>query len=261
MENYINPVLKEEVNSKLEKISSNPEYYDRRKNLVIQELRSIGDVYSFWIENPALRRDLLSERSQSKALRKLAMHGIQNVSNAWYYLNQIGKFGNFVGELNQDVIKKVNKLVLGSKGAFNQYREMDVTLNCPGYTPPSFEKVSSKVKDAISRIKMMHNDYGPLESALTAHLALAAIQPFEDGNKRTSRLIQDRILYDSLIPPAIIPAGEGTFYLDLLCRTFPPYKGGDVDGQREFYDYCASKVNNGLDEILGDLVIEPAKLH
>lgn len=261
MEEYITKSLKEEIFSKLKNLRSNPEYYDGRRNLVIQDLRAIGDVYSFWIENPKLRESLLLENNQSKTVQKIARQGIQNVSNGWYYLNKIGKYGNFVGEFNQNILKKLNKLILGDNVPFNEFRNRDVTLNCPDYLPPGYEKVPTKVKEAISRIKEIHNNYGPLESAVTAHLELAAIQPFDDGNKRTARLIQDRILYDYLIPPATIPAGEGTFYLGLLCKTLPHYKAKNVEGQREFYDYCASKVNNGLDEILGDLVIEPAKLH
>ena len=78
-----------------------------------------------------------------------------------------------------------------------------------------------------------------------------------DGNKRSARLVQDRILFDVGMPPAMITAGEGKFYHDLLVRTLPSYYDGNREGQRQFYDYCASKVNNGLDDILGDLPEEP----
>lgn len=258
MERYVDNYLQEEINLKVNKIQSSPEYYDARRSLVIEDIRSIGDVYSFWIENPSLRKTLLTENKQPETLRKLANKGIQNVNNGWYYLSRLSKQGNFVKDLTPYIIQKLNKNVLGDSGEFNEFRNKRVSLNILDYTPPSPEKVPKKIKAAISRIKEVHNNYGALESAITAHLELAAIQPFMDGNKRVARLIQDRILFDCLLPPVIITAGEGKYYRDLLCKTLPAYDDNIIEGQREFYNYCASKVNNGLDEILGDLIEEPA---
>ena len=132
------------------------------------------------------------------------------------------------------------------------FRLKDVTLNFPDYTPPSWENVPGLTREAIQKVKQDYVD-NPLESAIYAHLALALIQPFREGNKRTARLIQDRLLWDACLPPVIIPAGEGRFYLDLLERTSVPYREGNDGGQGQFYDYIASKVNNGLDDILNDL--------
>jgi hypothetical protein len=258
MVRYIDESLYEEILVKKKKIEGSPEYYDKRKTLVIQDLRSIGDVYSFWIENPELRKSLLTENKQPKTLRKLAMHGIQNVHNSWYFLSERGKYGGFIKELNAEVLKKTNGLVQGER--FNDFRSKDVSLNIKEYTPPSYEKVSKKINEAISKVKEIYQ-VNPIEAAVTAHLEIAAIQPFMEGNKRTARLIQDRILYDEGLPPAIISAGEGKFYRNLLCKVLPAYDEGDVEGQKEFYNYCASKVNNGLDDILGDLVLEPAKIN
>lgn len=257
MVRLINRDLKEQINLKLEKIARSPECYDKRKELVLQNIRSIGDVYSFWIENPDLRRAFLTENKQPKTLRKLARGGIQNVHNAWYYLNVKGEYGNFVKVFNSEILKKVNKLVVPKEIGAGEFRDKRVTLNCRDYTPPNPIRVPERVKDLISLVKQIHN-YDPLESAITAHLGLAAIQPFMHGNKRTARLIQDRILCDANLPPAIIQAGEGTYYMKLLCNTLGAYGDEDLDGQKKFYNYCASKVNNGLDEILGDLTEEPA---
>lgn len=250
---YVDKHLEEEIILKMNKIERTPQYYDTRKNLVIEDIRSLGDIYSFWIENPELRKDLLLENRQPKTLRKMAMSGIQNVHNGWYFLSQKGKYGNFVKELNPEILKRLNGIILGNKR--NDFRQNYVTLNCLKYTPPSPEKIQGKIENAILRIKNLYRE-NPLESAITAHLEISAIQPFSEGNKRTARLIQDRILCDTGFPPAIIPAGEGRYYMGLLCKTLPFYDDKNINGQRDFYDYCASKVNNGLDEVLGDLVLE-----
>ena len=263
---HINPGLREEINLKLQKIARHPRYYDKRKELVVQEIRSLGDIYSFWIENPELRKALLLENKKPETIRKMAREGIQAVHNGWYYLSQQGQFGNFTDYLSTDLLQRLNGLVARKDRRSGYFREPpnllshtsgDVTLNLEGYTPPSWEKVPAQVKELLEKIRESYKT-DPLEAAILAHLGIGAIQPFFDGNKRCSRLIQNRILYDAQMPPATIQAGESKFYFGLLKKAFPAFRDGGVEGQRQFYDYCASKVNNGLDEILGDLQEEPA---
>lgn len=255
MPRYVDKEIFEDILLKKKKLAGSPGYYDQRRKLIIDDVRSIGDVYSFWIENPILRRSLLNENKSSKTLRKEALRGIQQVHNAWYFLYDLSRKNlPFVDQLNPTLIKRTNGLVMGDRE--NNYRNKLVTLNCPDYTPPNFVKIDKKIKEAISRVKQIHS-YNPLEAAITANLEISGIQPFMDGNKRVARLVQDRILYDFGLPPAIVPAGEGKYFRNLLCKTLPHYDSGNVDGQRDFYNYFASKVNNSLDEVLGDLVLEP----
>ena len=252
----IDPQIQEEIGLKLQKIARNPRYYDERKELVIDEIRSLGDVYSFWIENPELRRSLLFQNKQPGTIRKMAKQGIQAVHNGWYYISHIGKYGGFVENLNEEVLERVNGLILGNKNE-GRFRKKDVTLTIPGYTPTSWERVPDRVRELLLRIKEEYQS-NHLESSILFHLGITAIQPFLDGNKRTARLGQDRLLFDAEMPPAVIPAGEGVFYFNLLKKTLPAYRDKDIAGQKQFFDYCASKVNNGLDKILGDLEEEPA---
>ncbi len=256
MVKIIDSTIRKGIQMKLEKIAGDPKYYDNRKELVINGLRSMADVYSFWIENPGLRKALLIENRQPKTLRKEARAGIQAVRNGWYYLNEIVKqHGELTKTLNPLILKRLNGLVQSKKKGKGDFRTYDVTLNIGGYTPISPRRIPEKVKNMISRVKGLYVE-DPVESAVFAHLSIAALQPFDDGNKRTARLIQDRILFDAELPPAIIPAGEGQYYFNLLSRTVIPYRDNDLDGQKDFYNYCASKVNNGLDEVLGDLFEE-----
>ncbi len=247
----INKNLREEIKLKLNKIAGNPAYYSQRAGLVNDGLRHIGDIYSFWIENPDMRYVLLGNKEE-KTIKKLAIKGIQSVHNGWYFLSQKGKHGNFVDSLDEDILKGTNGLISGGSSKDGKFRKKDVSLNIYGFTPIGWQKIPDEVRRVLGRIRDKYfND--KLESAIYAHLALALTQPFMDGNKRTARLIQDRILFDSNMPPAIISAGEGKFYFELLKKTAVAYRNEDEDGQRQFYDYMASKVNNGLDEILNDL--------
>ena len=205
---------------------------------------------------------MLLENKSKKTLIKLARKGIQSVHNAWYYLTENHKHGDFIDDLSPEVVRYVNGLVQGGAKEDGNYRSNEgkmiadnVTLNIKGFTPVGADKVPGEVNKVLARTKEKYGS-DKLESAIYAHLALAMTQPFRDGNKRTARLIQDRILHDAELPPAVITAGEGQFYMDLIRRTAPAYAAEDLDEQRQFYDYCASKVNNGLDEILEDIFEE-----
>ena len=256
MKLLINPSLNHDIWMKKTKLATRQEYSNERHKMILDDIRSIGDTYSFWIENPELRRSLLTENKSPKSIRKEARKGIDGVHDGWYFLCQKGAYGNFVETLNPEILKRVSGHILHEKKP--QFRDKSVTLNYLHYTPPAPGKISQKIGDAINRIKDFYlNKKEPLVAAITAHLEIAAIQPFMDGNKRVARLIQDRILHDVGLPPVVIQAGEGKYYRDLLGRALPAYSEKDIGGQKEFYDYCASKVNNGLDSMLGDLQEEP----
>jgi len=229
MESMINPELRAEIELKSRKIESNLGYFAVRKEAVNKSLRSLGDIYSFWIENPDLRKSLLLERKQKKTLKKMARVGVHNIKNAWYYLYNNYEQKVFVDKFDENTLKRVNGLVEPKIDGTGDFRKRDVTLNIREYTP--------------------------LESAIMCHLGIVAIQPFVEGNKRTARLIQNKILDSVSLPPAIISAGEGKFYFDLIKKVLPSYENENSKSQKQFYDYCASKVNNGLDKILGDLNI------
>lgn len=248
----ISPALFEEVMLKVGKISENPQFYDARMRLVKEDLRSIGDVYSFWLENPELRKRYLTEKRQEASLKREARKGIEAMHNAWYFLMQKGQYGKFLGVLDEDILKGVNGLVNGESKDAGRFRWRDVTLNFKGFTPVSWEKVPEDVRKTLEYVKRI-GERNPLEAAIYCHLALALTQPFDEGNKRTSRLVQDMILHDAGFPPAIIPAGEAKFYLDLLERSAWPFRNEERGGQRQFFDYHASKVNTALDTILNDL--------
>ena len=254
MESMINLELRAEIELKSRKIESNLGYFAVRKEAVNKSLRSLGDIYSFWIENPDLRKSLLLERKQKKTLKKMARVGVHNIKNAWYYLYNNYEQKVFVDKFDENTLKRVNGLVEPKIDGTGDFRKRDVTLNIREYTPPSWEKVPEKTNDIIERVKDKYNE-DPLESAIMCHLGIVAIQPFVEGNKRTARLIQNKILDSVSLPPAIISAGEGKFYFDLIKKVLPSYENENSKSQKQFYDYCASKVNNGLDKILGDLNI------
>jgi len=247
----VDPKIREEIRTKQAALRDNPMYPTFKQTAVLHDLKTIGDVYSFWIENPGLRKTLLHGKGE-ETVKKMALKGIRAVKDGWYYLHQLSKSSQPLAYLNIPVIERLNGIIEPRVSGTGKLRKKDVTLNIRGYTPPSWERVPERLKQLID-VTLEIYEQDPLEAAINFHLGTAMIQPFIEGNKRCARLVQDRILWDAKLPPVVIPAGEGTFYFDLLCRIAPEYQAGNLEGQKQFFDYCASKVNNGLDAILGDL--------
>ena len=259
MEKIISPSLREEIQIKADKIRENPDVYEARQRRVRDELTSIGDSYSFWIENPKLRKAYLLANKQKKTLMKQARAGIRAVTDGWYFLLDKGRAGNFLQVFTPYDLERLNAIVYRSKMSpvakpepGKRFRRGNVTINVLGYNPPNAREVPEKIRELLGKVKRTYKE-DPLEAAILTHLGIASIQPFDDGNKRCARLVQSRILFDCGLPPAVIPAGEGKFYMGLFTKSVIPFRDGNTKSQRGFYDYCASKVNNALDEILDDL--------
>lgn len=257
----INPELRKDIALKMDKVKDNPGFYDERKKVVDTSLIALGDIYSFWIEHPELRRAYLTHNLKEDTIRKQARDGIRAITDGWYFLLDKGRERDFVETFDLFDLERLNAIVYREQHSVRKFkpgerfRKGSVQINARGYHPPDAKDVVPKLSRLFREVKEVFR-VDPLEAAIYAHLGIASIQPFDDGNKRCARLVQNRILFDAGLPPSIIPAGEGRFYLDLFCRSARPYEDKDVEGQREFFDYNASKVNNALDEILEDLKVK-----
>ncbi|MBI2451959.1 Fic family protein [Candidatus Pacearchaeota archaeon] len=244
--------LADEIEAKRYKITGNPDYFLKRSRMLERHLRRICDIYSFWIEHPDLRGELLRQHHlyEGEQLKEAVVYGLNGIRNAWKYLSQATSGQNFISVIDSDLIIETGRKVCpleNEKG----FREDKKTLNFPDYTPPNPAKVQELVAKFCDDLK--RSDLWPVETAVLTHLTIAGIQPFREGNKRTARLLQDRILNDYGLPPAVIPAGERRVYFALLDKGLVGLKNNDLSAQRPFFDYIAGKVNSALDEILDDL--------
>ncbi len=175
------------------------------------------------------------------------------------------------GSLDEEFIKYLAGKIepkLKNEDKSVKYRTMGVRTSGSSVTPPDSQKVRLEmekyVKNVNELLKLLnHIPLSPIGVAAYAHLHLARIHPFEDGNGRTARMLQNLILFKNEYPLPIIEEGERLFYSGLIEEAIKGWKFGinrsveiqdDLfnisDPERTFYDFIGSKVNMSLTKII-----------
>jgi len=250
--------LLDEIDEKKELISEYPEYFLRRSNLVRTTLRRACNVHSFWIEHPELRTKLLRdfEAEDTSEFRARANIGMVRINDAWKYLKKVSGKSNELEYISSRNILEVLSIVEPELNS-GSFRHERVSMRLSGFTPPNHLSVPDLAEKFCYEVN--NGDLHPVEVAAQCHLYIAAIQPGLDGNKRTGRLFQNTVLHNYDLPPAVIPVGERTTYIDLLEPAMASFRESDYRPQIPFCNYVAGKVNSALDYMIDDLRIPPKK--
>jgi prophage maintenance system killer protein len=234
--------LLSEIDRKRASIGDEPSYFMKTRKLTRKGLIRRAFIHSWLLEHPGARDEHFQGpiTRNSEAVRT----GVERLSDAWNYLI------SQEDPLDVDVLKETASFV---EPELNKLGFRNSRARLPGFEhiPPNYVKIPDMVDELFRQLKS--RSYHPVDIAAQAHLGLVYIQPFADGNKRTSRMIQDKILSDSSLPGAEILLGERDVYLDLLDQAFIGLRDGNAKMQRPFFDYIAGKVNMKLDEVLNDI--------
>ena len=169
---------------------------------------------------------------------------------------------NFDIEVGKDFILELTKKV--EPWIVKEYRAYSIQISGALVQPPKASLVKPEIerfeKQMIyGRNKLKNGEISPVELAILAHYHLLRIHPFEDGNGRTSRLVQNLILHHSKFPPAMLYESEKSDYILHLrgadCafkqRDSTDYWNNISDGEGNLYNYLASKVLLSLDLLIG----------
>lgn len=121
--------------------------------------------------------------------------------------------------LNQDVLKDLHAIL--TKGITDieglpiggVYRKVNISVNGSKYIPCDHVKVYKRMNEYFDTLAGMKPS---LEKAVYAHLQLAKIHPFLDGNGRTCRLVLNYYLMEAGILPISIPSKRRLEYFDTL---------------------------------------------
>ena len=119
-------------------------------------------------------------------------------------------------EFTEDLLKNTHETL--TKGVNDipggLYRNVDISIKGSEHTPPSHVKVYDRMRKYFDAINNSNED--PIKLAAYAHLQLAKIHPFLDGNGRLSRLMMNFILVKNGYLPISIPVKKRLEYFALL---------------------------------------------
>lgn len=148
-----------------------------------------GNTYSL-LDTELLLKEGIKAPGHSEAETQM----ILNHKKAFQY---ILSFKEKYKKINIRLIEDVHKLLVGGLDVSFGLRAKQVGVTGSIYVPLS---VSTQIGEALDDLcKAIDKLETPYEKALLALLGISYIQPFEDGNKRTARLLANAILlaYDS----------------------------------------------------------------
>lgn len=94
--------------------------------------------------------------------------------------------------------KQITAELIGSESS-GVLRSRPVAITGTSYRPP---KTTIEIRQSLSEIFYLQDLYeNPLERAVFLHCNLARLQPFIDGNKRTSRMVESVVMMNENIIP------------------------------------------------------------
>jgi len=115
-------------------------------------------------------------------------------------------------QLIKELHRRVEHGLIDTAGSF---RQKDVKITGAVEQPPSWADVPDLVAETCDRFCGMSNVH-PLVRAAWLHATITRIHPFEDGNGRTGRLLQDFALLSEGLLPVGVPASRRQQYYDAL---------------------------------------------
>ena len=144
-----------------------------------------GDTYTL-LETEALIKEHRFAEGKDKA-------EAQMILNHKKALDFILENPDFFSEFETEKIKKMHAILVEGLDVKNDFRSHGVGIGSTLYRPSANQKELARMTDKLSEtIGKISN---PFTKALVALLMISYIQPFEDGNKRTARIVANGILH------------------------------------------------------------------
>lgn len=204
--------LLNEIETKRDKVIEKPDHFLSYRRRQQKSLEEDAKAHSLCLEEPNLVKEAkYINNSEAEAdIEKLET----NLDKAWDYAKE-----EVNGSLETEDIIIINKLVrFGSQPDLDNpldtyFRHENVRVPDEGvnqvYLRPDYNKVPKEILEMIDELESWHHEGEVkelVERSNRAHLALAYIHPFEDGNGRTARIVQNAMLHNQEMPPARVPA-------------------------------------------------------
>lgn len=138
----------------------------------------------------------------------------RSVHNHYLAYNMVKDYAKDNKVLTEDFFKDVHERVVSGIIQGGLYRNVDISIKGSNHTPCSY----IKVYDRMSKFFYDINNYqgSDIERAAYAHLQIAKVHPFLDGNGRMARLMMNYVLISSGYLPLSIPLKYRDQYFNAL---------------------------------------------
>lgn len=131
------------------------------------------------------------------------------------------------GKPNRQLLEEIHRLLVHGLNVASGIRDVGVGISGSAYRPLATQKqITEEVEKAMAAIASQDI----WSCALRAILAISYLQPFEDGNKRTARVLANGFLYANQSIPLVLGAIEPTRYRR-ACLAF--YEFGNTSLMKE----------------------------
>jgi Fic family protein len=117
--------------------------------------------------------------------------------------------------LDETIVKDIHEILMDHIIAGGFYRNVAVRITGARHTPPEPTEAYRQVKDFFADLPLKE-ELNPIELAAWTHAEFVRIQPFVDGNGRTSRLIMNYQLLTNEFLPISIPQSRRLEYFTAL---------------------------------------------
>ncbi|GEM_PF-1539881 len=225
------------------RINTHPEYSKRIFSEERRSLRKEADIHSLELE---FNRVMSGGYEESRGSHKEAAITLEGLNRAWDFLARNG-----VGVFNLSKIGKLIEPCNKSEG----YRTIELQFG--GFAAIDPREVLTQMENMIEVLEdiKLH----PVLRAINSHIDLVRIHPYEDGNGRAARLLQNFHLESNNYPPGIIPAQESIVYRSLMRKVLGDrYRSkssvySPSDSENLFIEYVSSKILSSAERLEKEL--------
>ncbi len=190
----------------LSRINTHPEYSSRVRIEIVRSIRDEATRHSYAIEKEN-GKEYNSDHISPKAYQERTRQVVAQLNNASDY---IGRYG-----LNFSTLAALGNLVEPEGHTYRDFRRVEVVIGT--VQPPATEKVPYLMKNLANFLE--NTTFHPILRAIQTHIEITRIHPYEDGNGRVSRLVQNFCLQEKNYPATIITPTEKELYFTLLRNT------------------------------------------
>lgn len=242
---YLETISK--VDDIMGRINTHPEYSGCILREKYRALRGEAEKHSLAIEiesEPQENDRILGLKERKKFLSRL--------KNAEDFLLRDG--------VDHHTLSKLGNMIAPKNHSYEGFRRIGGVLIHSlkdSFETPEPKEVFSQIIELVGFLR--NSSSHPIVRASNSHIEMVRIHPYEDGNGRAARLLQNLCLQERGYPPAIIHIDDRKLYFKKIGRIWRNIldKKSSIYApsfaEEEFYDFIASKVLDSAVQVEDEL--------